>query len=62
MKDGIVKKTCGKLLANAKDVRENSDYGDFTIVTKEEAKKQIENATLFIKETEKALKDIWKGK
>ena len=55
VKTGIVDKECGKLLAEAKNIREESDYGDFIIVSKEEAKIQIEHAEKFIKEAEKIL-------
>jgi len=52
VKTGIVNKECGKLLAEAKNIREESDYGDFVIVSEEEAKIQIEHAEKFLKEVE----------
>lgn len=55
MKTGIVNKECGKLLAEAKNIREESDYGDFIIISKEEAKIQIEHAERFIKEVGKTI-------
>ena len=58
VKIGIVKKEMGRLLAEAKDIREESDYGDFVIVSKEEAKEQIKIAEDFIKEIEKKLKEL----
>lgn len=33
VKTVLVDKTMGRILENAKDIRENSDYGDFAIVT-----------------------------
>ena len=57
VKEGLVDKLMGRYLASAKDVREKSDYGDFTVVSKEEAQAQIEYATKFIREIEKALLD-----
>ncbi len=50
VKEGILNKTYGKILAEAKDIREESDYGDFVIVSREEAETQIKNAELFIEE------------
>jgi len=55
VKPGLVSKELGKLLAKAKDAREKSDYGDFTIFSKEEAEKQIEAADSLIKEIEVVL-------
>lgn len=61
VKEGIVDKVCGKMLSEAKEIRERSDYGDFTIVTKEEAEEQVKQAEKFIAEIEKALNKLWKG-
>lgn len=58
VKSGKVAKKCGKILAKAKTVREKSDYGDFTMITKEEANNQIEDAKKFIHEVEIALKQM----
>ncbi|MFH1905235.1 MAG: HEPN domain-containing protein [bacterium] len=55
VKAGIVGKEYGKLLAEAKNIREESDYGDFVIVSKEEGGIQIKHAEQFIKEIEKAI-------
>lgn len=59
VKAGIVDKTMGRILENAKDIRENSDYGDFVIVTKEEAEEQVNQAEKFLTEIEKTLNRIW---
>ena len=56
VKEGVVDSSCGKVLARAKDAREESDYGDFIIVTREEAESQLKDAQFFINEIEKALK------
>ena len=56
VKTGVVGKEYGKLLAEAKNIREESDYGDFVIVSKREAGIQLEHAKRFIKEVEKAIK------
>ncbi len=56
VKTGIVGKEYGKLLAEAKNIREESDYGDFVIVSKKEAGIQLEHAEQFIEEIEKAIK------
>ena len=56
VKTGIVGKEYGKLLAEAKNIREESDYGDFVIVSKEEAGIQIKHAEQFIEEIKKAIK------
>lgn len=41
VKTDIVSEDCGKLLSMAKDIREDSNYGDFVVISKEEAEKQI---------------------
>ena len=38
----------GKLIKNASIIRNNSDYDDFFIATKEQAEKQIEDAKKFL--------------
>lgn len=58
VKQGIVSKKCGKILAKSKTVREKSDYGDFTIITKEETNNQIEEAKEIIHEVEIAIRQM----
>lgn len=58
VKPDIVSKKCGKILAKSKTVREKSDYGDFIIVTKEEANNQIEEAKEIIHEIEIAIRQM----
>lgn len=55
VKEKIVNSTCGKILAEAKGIREETDYGDFVIVSREEAKAQIKNAEMLISEVVKAI-------
>jgi uncharacterized protein (UPF0332 family) len=43
----------GKIVANASAIRNNSDYDDFYIATKEQAQKQVEDAKLFYNAVEK---------
>lgn len=50
---GIFEKDIGKRISEASFYREKSDYVDFYIVTKEEAKMQIDTAKLMIEKAEK---------
>ncbi|MEW6482932.1 MAG: HEPN domain-containing protein [bacterium] len=50
VKPGFFSKEIGKLLAKAKDIREDADYGDFVKITKEDAQTQLAYAKEFIKE------------
>lgn len=61
VKPGIVKKDMGRMLARVKLVREESDYGDFIIISKEEAEKQLNIAKEFIQEIKRALEEIIKN-
>lgn len=56
VKDGVVDVEFGRLLAEAKDMREESDYGDFITVSKEESEQRLKSAERFIGMIEKALK------
>jgi uncharacterized protein (UPF0332 family) len=56
VKEGIVGKECGKLIAKAKDIREEGDYGDFIVVSEEEAELQIINAQKILSEVERILR------
>lgn len=55
VKEGIVDKRLGRMIAEAKGIREESDYGDYVTFTREEAQDQIDNAKLFIQEVARAL-------
>ena len=56
VKMGVVNKKMGRILAEAKEMREDSDYEDFVVVSKEETEKQIKDAEDFIREIEEVLK------
>jgi uncharacterized protein (UPF0332 family) len=60
VKEGIVEKECGKLIAKAKDIREEGDYGDFIVVSEEEAELQISNAQKILSEVERVLRNTQK--
>jgi hypothetical protein len=60
VKNGIVNKSCGRILLDAKEIREEGDYGDFYVIRKEEAETQLKNAKKFMKEIENVLKVKWK--
>jgi len=59
VKTKIVRKEMGRLLSEAQEGREKSDYQDFVIISKEETQKQLQSAKEFIHEIEKALEKIW---
>jgi hypothetical protein len=61
VKTGIVGKEMGKLLSEARIVREKSDYGDLVVVSKEKAESQMQSAKDFIQEIERALNEILKN-
>jgi uncharacterized protein (UPF0332 family) len=44
-----------KFFREAKEIREDADYGDFVKITGEDARNQIDNAQRFVEEAEKAL-------
>jgi len=52
VKTEVIPRNLGRLLAEAKDIRERGDYGDYIIVSKEEALKQVDVAKYFINEIE----------
>lgn len=52
VKTGIISADIGKLIGKAKLYREQADYGDFFVVSKEEAEAQIQSAKKFIAEIE----------
>lgn len=55
VKTGIVDKEASKLIEKAKLYREQADYGDFFVVSEDEAKMQIRSAREFIAEIEKGI-------
>ncbi len=58
VKTGIIGKGLSRLLSEAQEGREKSDYQDFVIISKEEAQKQFESAEVFVREIEKTLKKV----
>lgn len=58
VKTGIVDKEASKIIEKAKVYREQADYGDFFIVSKEEAEAQIRSAKRFIAEIEHVIKNM----
>ncbi len=55
VKTGKVDKGLGKLLREAKEIREGGDYDDFFVISKEVAQQQLENARLFVQEINRVL-------
>ena len=56
VKTGIFSREIGKRIGKAEEVRHNSDYDEFYLVTKAECIRQIETAEILLKETEKYIK------
>jgi len=56
VKTEIVDKKLGRILMDAKDFREASDYGDYITIDKQDAEEQLKNAELFIENVERVLK------
>lgn len=50
--NGRIDKKYYKIIVSAFDIRTKSDYQDFYIVAKDDAKKQIDDAETFIKRIE----------
>ncbi len=55
VKTNIIEPSIGRLLRKAQYSRERSDYGDYYVVTREEAQNQISNAEQFIAEIKRIL-------
>ena len=56
VKPGTISKEASKLIEKAKLYREQADYADFFVVTKEEAEVQIQSAKKFIGEIEEVVR------
>ena len=56
VKTNLVDASFGRMLRKAQYSRERSDYGDYVLVTLDEAQKQLNNAEKFIEEIERVLK------
>ena len=59
VKEGIFDKEISKIINDAFRMRENADYQDFYIVSKKEAEKQIEDATVFLERINGYIIDRW---
>ncbi|MBI5874487.1 MAG: HEPN domain-containing protein [Deltaproteobacteria bacterium] len=55
VKTGIISREASKWIEQAKNFRERADYGDFFVVSKEEADAQIQSAKKFIAEMENVI-------
>ncbi|MBU0600666.1 HEPN domain-containing protein [bacterium] len=58
VKTSIVGKNMGRILAEAKEMREDSDYEDFVVISDEEVENQIKDAEIFIGEVEEVLEGV----
>ena len=58
VKVGLLPREFSKFLRDAKRLRENSDYGDFVEITKEDAQVQLEDAKKFVEESGKTLQKM----
>ena len=56
VKTGIVEKQSGRMLMDAKDSREKSDYGDHISIEEDDAKHQYEQAKKFVESIENVIK------
>jgi len=61
VKTGLINVDASKIIKEAKSYRENADYKDFFIISKEETEKQLKNAERFIKEIENKIKNFPEG-
>lgn len=57
VKTGIFQKTVSKIIRNASELREQADYEDFYEATQEEASDVFDQASTFIAEAEKYLRE-----
>lgn len=58
VKTSIVGKDASQLIEKAKLYREQADYGDFFVVSKDEAEAQIQSARKFIAEVKRGIEKI----
>lgn len=56
IKTGKLKTELSDIISELFDVRTQSDYNDFFVISKEDVKKQLDNAEVFIREVEQFLK------
>jgi uncharacterized protein (UPF0332 family) len=55
VKTGLVSKACSAIVKTARGARERSDYGDYEIVTKQEAAEQLKEARFLLDAVKKVL-------
>jgi uncharacterized protein (UPF0332 family) len=58
IKPGIFPTSLSKIITEAFDIRNSSDYEDFFVISKEEVVAQIRNAELFLDAVKQYLLDI----
>ena len=58
IKTGKIEREFFRMLADAFDIRKQSDYNDFYIAVREDAQIQLENARKFLKRTHEYIKDV----
>ena len=57
IKNGIFPKNLSTIIQTTSMVRESSDYDDFYLISRDDAKKQIDDAEIFYKEIKKYITD-----
>ncbi len=57
IKTGIFPKNLSTIIQTTSMVRESSDYDDFYLISRDDAKKQIDDAEIFYKEIKKYIAD-----
>lgn len=55
IKNGVFDKQCSLIIKTASEIRNDSDYEDFYITSREEAAEQLANAQLFVEQVENYL-------
>ena len=58
IKTGVFDKQCSYILQNAFEIRQEADYEDFYILSKDDVCQQIENAGVFIKNIKEYINSI----
>lgn len=62
IKNNKIEKKYSDIIGNAQRIRLESDYKDFYVISKDQAKKQIDNAEDFIERIEKYIKENYAKK
>ena len=61
IKSGLFSITISKYIDELFEIRANSDYNDFFIVSNDTVIRQVQNATSIVREIAHYLEGIWKG-